>query len=138
MHFSGKGAGASMMLSSSMGAMGVAVGIAIDAGIAKDIGKVASESNFDIEAIVADVFEDQASKNIEVTIARYGFLTAPSSDGISDPVVPQLHLLIKDRLGSSASAVRIPEGLTDPNGCTLTRRGKRSTIPILQLNVPRQ
>lgn len=42
--FSGKGAGAGMMLSSSMGAMGVAIGIAIDAGIAKDIQETASKN----------------------------------------------------------------------------------------------
>ena len=35
--FSGKGAGAGMMLMSSMGPMGIAIGVAIDEGIAKDI-----------------------------------------------------------------------------------------------------
>lgn len=36
-HFTGKGVGAGMMLSSSLGPMGIAVGIAIDEGIAKEI-----------------------------------------------------------------------------------------------------
>jgi hypothetical protein len=46
--FSGKGAGAGMMMSSSMGAMGIAIGVAIDEGIAKEIHEsfVASGGNF--------------------------------------------------------------------------------------------
>lgn len=46
--FSGKGAGAGMMMSSSMGSMGIAIGVAIDEGIAKEIHEsfVASGGNF--------------------------------------------------------------------------------------------
>ncbi|MFT7561030.1 MAG: hypothetical protein ACI93R_002955 [Flavobacteriales bacterium] len=51
---SGKGAGAGMMLSGSMGAMGVA--IAIDKGIAKDIEVAAQTVDFSMAALVGDVF----------------------------------------------------------------------------------
>jgi len=46
--FTGKGAGAGMMMSASMGAMGIAIGVAIDEGIAKEIHEsfIASGNNF--------------------------------------------------------------------------------------------
>lgn len=50
--FQGKGAGAGMALMSSMGPVGIAIGVAIDEGIAKDIRQSAAESGLDIDELV--------------------------------------------------------------------------------------
>ncbi len=51
LHFQGKGAGAGIALMSTMGAMGMAIGVAIDEGIAKDISKTRAASGKTIEDI---------------------------------------------------------------------------------------
>jgi hypothetical protein len=50
--FSGKGAGAGMMMSASMGAMGIAIGVAIDEGIAKEIHESFVTSGGDFSEII--------------------------------------------------------------------------------------
>jgi hypothetical protein len=50
--FSGKGAGAGMMLMGSMGPMGIAIGVAIDEGIAKDIRTALENSNERVDSLV--------------------------------------------------------------------------------------
>ncbi|WP_096087862.1 hypothetical protein [Agaribacterium haliotis] len=81
--FSGKGAGAGMMLSASMGAMGIAVGVAIDEGIAKDIDKSAKAAGFDAQAMVHQHFsgsELAKASPLTVTVEQYGFKLVPGSD----------------------------------------------------------
>jgi hypothetical protein len=53
LRFSGKGAGAGVMLSSSMGPMGIAIGVAIDEGIAKAIRENAQANNLDIRFLLS-------------------------------------------------------------------------------------
>lgn len=60
--YSGKGAGASAMLMSSMGPMGVAVGIAIDEGIGKDIHTGFSEAGGDIGQLMHTAVSDGLTK----------------------------------------------------------------------------
>ena len=96
--FSGKGAGAGMMLSGTMGAMGVAVGVAIDEGIGKEIEVTARSVNIDIKEIIEEAFhnvgqnyENKSVNKVVITIKRYGFVT---SSGAGDPVLPQLQVSI--------------------------------------------
>ncbi|MFT7561890.1 MAG: hypothetical protein ACI93R_003822 [Flavobacteriales bacterium] len=74
--FSGKGAGAGMMLSGSMGSMGIAIGIAIDEGIAKDIEAAAQTVDFSMATLVKYIFTDVADgrfSSAHVVVERYGF-----------------------------------------------------------------
>ena len=57
LHFSGKGAGAGIMLSSAMGPVGMAIGFAIDEGIAKDIRHTANQHSIRIEDILRKELE---------------------------------------------------------------------------------
>lgn len=105
--FQGKGAGAGMMLMSSMGPMGIAIGVAIDEGIAKEIDSAARESGFDINDVLSRAFQKNScivSVNT-LTIERYGFITRSGDD---DPVAAQLHVYIVRDDGNSMS-VKYPE-----------------------------
>mgnify|MGYP000491975370 CR=1 FL=1 len=57
MYFQGKGAGAGMALMSTMGAMGMAIGVAIDEGISKDISKMQQQSGETIQSLFEQVSE---------------------------------------------------------------------------------
>ncbi|XOV78397.1 MAG: hypothetical protein ACFHVJ_15805 [Aestuariibacter sp.] len=94
--FSGKGSGAGMMLMSSMGPMGVAVGVAIDEGIGKDIQSVADAQNIQLTPHIEKAFRDWVSgqetlfgKSVVLKIERYGFITQPGSN---DPVTAEIKL----------------------------------------------
>ena len=94
--FTGKGAGAGMMLMSSMGPMGMAVGVAIDEGIAKDIHETAVAEGVDfVEILTANLqqglqaSDDHKISSIEIKIERYGFKTIP---GENDPCVVDVEL----------------------------------------------
>ncbi len=121
MRFYGKGAGAGMMLMSSMGPMGIAVGVAIDEGIGKEIDKTAMQAGFSIEKIVRESLINNAPKtlaNIQtINIDRYGFIT---QSGENDPVAPQLHITIHYSNGES-TALKFPEGIDSvpASACTL-------------------
>lgn len=118
--FSGKGAGAGIALSSSMGPAGIAIGVAIDEGIAKDIGRALQTENFDIVTSVKTAFTAPPSQFdlVNIRVVRYGFITQPSARDLVDAVAPQLHLdIVAD---GQALIVRIPE---DPNArelCSLS------------------
>ncbi len=102
--FHGKGAGAGMMLMSSMGPMGIAVGVAIDEGIGKDINKVAKEVGFNIQTTLLQHLP--AKYNItSITIERYGFVLR---SGKNDPAAPQLHISVTNNKGET-TAVKYPE-----------------------------
>ena len=108
-----------MMLMSSMGPMGIAVGVAIDEGIGKDIDEVANASSLDIVLLVKEAF-DQALSAIEVKpqgdinieIERYGFITAA---GEGDPVIAELALKIND-----AESIRFPDIVPEQERTRLT------------------
>jgi len=104
--FSGKGAGAGMMMSASMGSMGIAIGVAIDEGIGKDIHDsfVASGGNFS-EIVKSETYawlseicqENREGLNelcssdiaLNVRVYRYGFVT---TSGENDPVKAELEI----------------------------------------------
>lgn len=122
MRFAGKGAGAGMMLMSSMGPMGIAIGVAIDEGIANDIDKTAKMSGFDIETSVLQTlsstlkakaqksaFKAQSVNEITIEISRYGFVIQPGGD---DLVTAQLHLNVTLN-GKKWLNINYPEQLTE-------------------------
>ena len=100
--FEGKGAAAGMMLSGTMGPMGMAIGIAIDEGISKKIDATAKEYGFTIEDVLRaelmsiqgtafmdkHVFDGSSEdSHLIVKVIKYGFKTYP---GDGDLVIPVL------------------------------------------------
>lgn len=53
LEFTGRGSAAGMMMSGSMGAMGIAIGVAIDEGISKDLHASAAKGGFILEDEIA-------------------------------------------------------------------------------------
>ncbi len=110
--FSGKGAGAGMMLMSTMGPMGIAIGVAIDEGIAKDIRTTADQGGVDIRDLLLDAIESHEfalipNTFVSMRVERFGFISWP---GPEDKVMPQLHLLAIHRSGD-LMRVRFPEDM---------------------------
>mgnify|MGYP000140753665 CR=1 FL=1 len=104
--FSGKGAGAGMMMSASMGSMGIAIGVAIDEGISKEIHEsfVASGGNFselvqsETNAWLSKICQESlgqvnvlcsSSSTLSVRIYRYGFVT---TSGENNPIKAELDI----------------------------------------------
>ncbi len=79
--YRGKGAGAGMALMSSMGSMGVAIGVAIDVGIARDIEEPFIAAGFNIDEMLSNHFI--ANKNGQFKLASLGAET------------PDLSILVK-------------------------------------------
>lgn len=81
LYFQGKGAGAGMALMSTMGPMGMAIGVAIDEGISKDIAKAQTATGKTLQSIIEERWSDHhiewvASNevnNAEVLINKIGF-----------------------------------------------------------------
>ncbi|GLS25883.1 hypothetical protein GCM10007877_15970 [Marinibactrum halimedae] len=100
--FQGKGAGAGMMMMGSMGAMGIAIGVAIDEGISKDIQTSAEKEQVYIpdiveqslkrtlERIQGEVIQERfhSPLTLQLKIIRYGFKSAPGDQ--KDPVSIEL------------------------------------------------
>lgn len=100
--FEGRGAGAGMMLMSSMGPAGIAIGVAIDVGIAKDIEKAVNITSVTFEQLLqrqlgmgCTKFDSKLSNNHlkTVTIEKYGFKVAK---GDSESVVAWFSLALND------------------------------------------
>ncbi|ABD82267.1 hypothetical protein [Saccharophagus degradans] len=91
--FEGRGAGAGMMLMSSMGPAGIAIGVAIDVGIAKEIEKAVNTTSVTFEQLLqrqlgmgcAKFDSKLSSTQLEtVSVEKYGFRV---SKGDSESVV---------------------------------------------------
>lgn len=93
-----------MMMMSSMGPMGIAIGVAIDEGIGKDIGKTATAAGFDLSSLLVEGLNRSHVKIDSVRVKRYGFIT---QRGENDPVAPQLHLDI--RIAEKTINIQYPE-----------------------------
>ncbi len=87
--FTGKGAGAGMMLDAVMGGTGIAIGIAIDKGIANDINSNLSRRKpaFNIVELFNEKLQSTAKTNrlklsqpTQLTIERFGFKTVPDGE----------------------------------------------------------
>lgn len=113
LRFTGKGAGAGMMLMSSMGATGIAVGIAIDEGIGKDIEGALHTEDFDFQAELLSALESalvlncHITNDINVVTERYGFKTHGQAD-FSDPISVELKLKMEFS-GQTSIVVDYPE-----------------------------
>ncbi|MGH1487544.1 MAG: hypothetical protein ACRBCI_15120 [Cellvibrionaceae bacterium] len=99
--FSGKGAGAGMMLMGAMGSMGIAIGVAIDEGIAKEIDENAKQAGFDIQQLTHKAFShgwknSSSISPLTIHIKHYGFKLIP---GKNDPVSPELQLIVSTPQG---------------------------------------
>ncbi len=79
--FTGKGAGAGMALMSTMGPVGVAIGLAIDEGIAKEI-----RSNLGVDQGTTDELAQEALSSVCNCIVR---LVKPAVDSEPDENTPQ-------------------------------------------------
>lgn len=121
--FIGKGAAAGMMLDSVLGGAGIAIGIAIDEGIAKDMAKsiYIYDPKYDFLAIVKK--EIQKSKKITIknkqhltglVVSRYGFRTfsGHKASEYKDAVSPWLSLTFYC-VGSTLE-VNYPEDIGQP------------------------
>ena len=83
LEFTGRGGAAAMMMSGTMGAMGIAIGVAIDEGIAKDLHASASRGGFDAKAVVSGV------------LRRYGFAVQHFDEKESTRTEMRRHLAIQ-------------------------------------------
>ncbi len=108
--FHGKGAGAGMMLMSSMGPMGIAIGVAIDEGIGKDIDASARKAGLDMRSITQSAIDKVGAVHLRsIVIERYGFVTR---SGDNDPVAAQLHLSATNTEGKEIM-VKYPDDFDD-------------------------
>lgn len=102
LYFTGRGAAAGIMMDSLLGGTGVAIGVAIDEGISKDIAAAISIGNpsFSMDRLVKDGLGEAVSQGVNikglesVIIDRYGFQAAPD-----DKVVPLLELRLVCKSG---------------------------------------
>lgn len=96
LYFTGRGAAAGIMMDAYLGGAGVAIGIAIDEGVAKDMAVAIQKENprFDIRSHIKEFLIKNSSKaELEtwqkLTIDRYGFQIIDA-----DFVVPVLDLTV--------------------------------------------
>ena len=105
--FQGKGAGAGIALMSTMGPVGIALGVAIDEGIAKDIREAAITGGFDMPSYISQSIDNQSktgwqpvfvdgtsvspslkSEFPNIVVKRYGFkTTGEANDATSAELV---------------------------------------------------
>jgi hypothetical protein len=107
LRFQGKGAAAGMMMSSSMGPMGIAIGVAIDEGIAKDLQLALDRSGCRLDSLVDRAFEQALSRHnhlaikespaspskevVTIQIRRIGFIVLPGEvDNVFAEIKAQL------------------------------------------------
>jgi hypothetical protein len=86
LNFTGRGSAAGVMLDSVMNGAGIAIGIAIDQGIAKDISNNILRNNprFDFRELVRQRLEKSAITGVDsIIIKTYGFKSAPGEDRVS-------------------------------------------------------
>lgn len=113
LRFSGKGSGAGMMLMSSMGPAGIAVGVAIDEGIGKEIEGSIMAHGYDVKAafnstLEAALIDCRCNPKIKtLSVNRFGFKTFGSAD-FPDPISPEMQLLVTF-LDGSTRTYRYPE-----------------------------
>ena len=117
--FTGKGAAAGMMMDAYLGGAGVAIGIAIDEGIAKDIEKNLSQraGGFDMLQLVRAELHLVKYKKQDVTnivLDTYGFKTYP---GEGDKVTAWLKIRFSGKAGEVI--LNYPGDFADPNAIAL-------------------
>lgn len=132
------------MMAASMGPMGVAIGVAIDEGIAKEIHDafVAAGGNF--QRIVEDVTKIklsdhcreatastplcQSGRVLNITVHRYGFVSVSGED---DPVQPELDLGFSLN-GSGEERMSLMAGEQFKQPLELVKRDGKATASVLE------
>lgn len=106
--FEGKGAGAGIALMSTMGPMGMAIGVAIDAGIAKDLNESLNKSPTNLNTILiqeGSLYFDNVSiidesvkqaQNHQLIISKMGFHTV---SGKNDPACMKIEATFVNKDG---------------------------------------
>lgn len=106
--FEGKGAGAGIALMSTMGPMGMAIGVAIDAGIANDLNESLSKSSTNLSTILIQeggrYFENVSivdgavaeTQNHQLIISKIGFHTV---SGKNDPACMKIEATFLNKDG---------------------------------------
>jgi hypothetical protein len=91
--FQGKGAGAGIALMSSMGLVGIAIGVAIDEGIAKDIRNTAKAGDVDFKTLLKDSVAtmDTLKHADRIDVKRYGFVI---KNGSKDYVAAEVRVTV--------------------------------------------
>lgn len=91
--FQGKGAGAGIALMSSMGPVGIAIGVAIDEGIAKDIRETAKAGDIDFKTLLKDSVAtmDTLKDADRIDVKRYGFVI---KNGSKDYVAAEVRVTV--------------------------------------------
>jgi hypothetical protein len=91
--FQGKGAGAGIALMSSMGPVGIAIGVAIDEGIAKDIRDTAKVGGVDFKAMLKQAIPsiDSLKDAGRIEVTKYGFVI---KNGSKDYVASEVHIYV--------------------------------------------
>ncbi len=111
--FQGKGAGAGIALMGTMGPVGIAIGVAIDEGIAKDIRKSVASEQGDSKVFATNMVASQLKEqgysvtlNAEqptypsITIKRYGFKIV---NGSTDATAAQWDIEIETEPGKKTN-----------------------------------
>lgn len=140
--FEGKGAAAGVMMSSSMGPMGIAIGVAIDEGIAKDIREALGRADCNLHDVISKSFQEAArvhaatviplaygserSADMLVHLDQVKFRTLPSEQDLTTAAVVLtidkagvMHELVSDP-AEAGSGVPLSELRSDGGkGCVL-------------------
>ncbi|ACA85781.1 hypothetical protein [Shewanella woodyi] len=133
--FQGKGAGAGIALMSTMGPVGIALGVAIDEGIAKDIRESAVASGFDMPSYVVKSVDKHSQSKLNpvvidlnyagagvsnelpsIEVKRYGFKTTGGAD---DATAAELIVIVKTGKGEQFEYYY-------PNDFNATENGNKS------------
>jgi hypothetical protein len=91
--FQGKGAGAGIALMSTMGPVGIALGVAIDEGIAKDIRNTAKAGSVDFKSLFSEAVSniDVLKDADRIDVKKYGFVI---KDGSKDYVAAEVRIVM--------------------------------------------
>jgi hypothetical protein len=130
--FTGKGAGAGIMLDSLLGGTGVAIGIAIDEGIAKQIREniEQSDSSYNYAKELKKRVDRKSLKGLEaIVIDRYGFRTAK---GEGDMVTAWLVVNVSCK--KSTIKITYPDDFSDPASASLSQIKTDADAAILLLS----
>ena len=102
--FQGKGAGAGMALMATMGPVGIALGVAIDEGIAKDIRETAKAGNVNFKEMFSKAVPsiDILKNANRIEVKKYGFVI---KDGSKDYVAAEIHLKVIDETNKAIDVV---------------------------------
>jgi len=92
--YTGKAAGAGMMLSSSMGPMGMAIGVAIDVGIGKEIQKNAESNQISLAQVLKEQLESAELPNVSSIALEITKIEFKSARGEGDPTSLNVELQV--------------------------------------------